>query len=1000
MVRWALVVGLFLAGCDDGSSPSGGVELDAGAMDAMVDAAPDLGVDAAPMPDAGAAFVQPRFERAGDDFYDTPWPSDARLTPEGAPDLSGFPAVGPTFARLIADVHANLRGFATMPVVFVPFEHDLSGLGLPTPAESVAAESPIQLLALGANCGRRIPVEVAVRAEADRYVRANTLQVKNTVGTVLTPGEPHALVVRTGFGAEAGRPARPAPDFVAAWAGDGSRASAALEPLRTCLPQTGLSADELAVATVFTPQDPVAELQAMWARAMDPAVETRAPVAFGRDGVWSRRRLRITTYSGLVEMPVFQRGDSPYTQVGGGLVRDAEGRPEIQRWEPVPFAVARREFTDEAPFEGPRPALVFIDGTGWRPWSHLRGRWMNAALDAGFVVFSFMPQFHGARAGFEGEPEAITFNFVNPEAGRTNFRQQAVEIAFFSRVIREQLIGLPDLPPIDGTRIAYGGHSQGALAGALAAAVDRGSYAAWVLNGVSSYLSLTVLERKDILDFERVVRGLLANPGPLDAFSPALAMMQMASEVVDPHNFARQWRGSAANPAGNHVFVINGFNDDTTTPRGMDHLTLSAQLPTVGPPGWNIDPFGVGVPPQVSLPLAGNAEALDGSPLTLATWLDPVRGHFTVHRDATLQQMTLGFWRSALAGAVPVLAPNAELACADGADDDEDGAVDCADADCAARAPCIETRCADEADDDGNGLVDCADPACADASVCHERICDDEADNDGDGLVDCADPSCARREPCAETACRDTRDGDGDGLVDCDDPDCQPTAACHETDCDDGVDNDRDGLTDCADDECASTLACPEPDCADGLDDDENGWADCADPRCYGAEVCPSPLEAACDDGADDDGDGLVDCADPDCAAACASDHCGDGDLGTAVGIAVFQGDLADYSDDWDPGDCTPLGSGKDAPEVALRWEAPADGRYLVSTLGSAADTVLTVFPADCDRGRELACQDDQPGVTTSALTIEAQAGDAVVFVVAGYGADDDAPVVLHVLPR
>src|SRR5690606_27715735 len=108
------------------------------------------------------------------------------------------------------------------------------------------------------------------------------------------------------------------------------------------------------------------------------------------------------------------------------------------------------------------------------------------------------------------------------------------------------------------------------------------------------------------------------------------------------------------------------------------------------------------------------------------------------------------------------------------------------------------TSCGDGADEDCDGLVDCADPDCGGA-VCGpggatctasgtcpcpsgftERICGDGNDDDCDGLVDCADADCDGRScgesgmvcragecTCSESIefCND-RDEDCDGVVD------------------------------------------------------------------------------------------------------------------------------------------------------------------------------------------------------------------------------------------
>ncbi|MCB9648038.1 MAG: M4 family metallopeptidase [Deltaproteobacteria bacterium] len=94
------------------------------------------------------------------------------------------------------------------------------------------------------------------------------------------------------------------------------------------------------------------------------------------------------------------------------------------------------------------------------------------------------------------------------------------------------------------------------------------------------------------------------------------------------------------------------------------------------------------------------------------------------------------------------------------------------------------------------------------------EVCDDNIDNDGDGAVDCADSDCANDPVCAPPPaeiCDDNIDNDGDGAVDCADSDCANDPVCAPPPaeiCDDNVDNDGDGATDCADSDCANDPVC------------------------------------------------------------------------------------------------------------------------------------------------------------------------------------------------
>ena len=197
-----------------------------------------------------------------------------------------------------------------------------------------------------------------------------------------------------------------------------------------------------------------------------------------------------------------------------------------------------------------------------------------------------------------------------------------------------------------------------------------------------------------------------------------------------------------------------------------------------------------------------------------------------------------------------------------------------------------ETECADGLDNNLNGASDCYDPLCGRSPNClaREANCSDGVDNDSDRFTDCADGDCAGDFRCAgEFDCSNGFDDDGDGVSDCADGDCSADAACSvESEiCGNAIDDDSDGLSDCADPDCASDAACFEFECNDYLDDDGDGQTDCLDPDCNGLPQC----QEICDDGIDNDGDALVDCFDVACrgSAFCPQQRC--------VGLGTFAYD-------------------------------------------------------------------------------------------------------------
>ncbi len=992
--------------CTEDTTNQAQIDLDAGTEDAAQNDAGDMGtledtIEDEDTSEPPSPFLTFRYQPEATDFYRTPWPSNGRLREGGTPDMSGFPDDESIIRSFLDTIEQEITGFASMPIFYLAMEGDLSDTSLPDPVASIEAGSPIQLMDLSPEgCGTLVPINASLRQGTDPFTKDHQLlQVRNVIGTVLRPGIPYGLLIKKSLGTPDGRSALRPDNFEQALQGDGTEQAASLEPLHTCATTANIDLDQIAVATVMTPQDPVKELRLLRDFVMDPdRLETRQIKNWRRSDPWSRNNRNLLSYEGVMEVPIFQNGTSPYEPTGGGFVQDDQGVPQVQRWEEVDLIIAMR--TLEEPWEGPRPVLVFMDGTGWSPWNQLFSNWINEALDAGFVVASFMPQFHGGRGGFLGSPDLSSFNFLNPAAGRTNFRQQAAETSYFLRILREQIDGIEGLPALTLDKVVYGGQSQGSLCGALVAATET-DYSAYVFNGLSANLTQTLLYRKDPVDFAGLIKTFFGIRDDLDEFHPVPQLMQTGAEVVDPHNYAIHWRGWDANPTGNHILVTNGLGDSTTTPRGMEHLTLSGNIAPIAPLAWEIDPENISNLEPTLLPVTGNTQSLSGDHLTIATYLNADTGHFTIYRRAFAREMAVNFWQSALTQDTPTISTTREFQCGDGHDDDQDGLIDCEDTDCDGRAPCNEQFCEDDLDNDNDGLINCEDPDCLGHTSCVETTCDDGIDDDFDTLTDCEDPDCASKAPCGEELCGDGVDDDNDGDMDCEDTDCARNALCVELNCGDREDSDGDGLTDCDDPDCLGSYLCIEVDCDDNEDNDSNGQTDCDDFVCQlRLDECRPPQEEACDDNDDNDEDGLTDCEDPDCATSCAQDTCADANLGVATGQMLFRGLLEDADDDYYAGDCVQLGDGGGTRDISLLWTAPETGIYTFSTYGSRADTVLSIYPDTCDRDQELACDDDAPPLRSSELRAEVQQGVSLVLVISAYDADAIEQVFLHIFPE
>jgi len=587
----------------------------------------------------------PRFDPTAGDFYRMPWPSDARLHPDGGVDLSDLPHASSNFAKLYITAVRAVHGFSTMPAIYIPFTQ-AEGLGadaLPSPKQTLEADATIQLIDLSEEaCGKRTPLEVVFDAQGGKFVDAQTLKISPVPGWVLRPATPYALIVTTQFGAPAHTTAR-TQAFADALNGEADDAALnrSFDPLRRCLPDTPLDAEEIAIATVFHTQDPAAETRAMREVVWSPSTPVSELTNWYLDEGTSNAQRAV--YIAHAPFPIFQKGVPPYRSEGG-MEFDASGLPIIQRWESVPFLV-----TVPPDHPGPLKLLIWSGGTGAVLGNHLNRRHWLEALANGFAIAEFVPQFHKFRGDGNFDSTMDSFNFLNPVAGRTGFRQQAAETSYFIRLLSEKVAHHPDLPPIDTERIFYGGHSQGSLVGSMVAGSEP-RIDTYLFSGVAAYLTETILTRKDPFDIADLLQSLLQDPTPLDRFHPFIQMAQLGADVVDGQNYAPHWAGWPEHPGGSNIFIINGQHDDTTSVLGMNALLTAGDIHPVGHPGWNIDPYGLRDVETYPTPVHGNRNAFNGEPLTVGAYLHADTGHFTFFDIPEANQAGVNFWISSADG--------------------------------------------------------------------------------------------------------------------------------------------------------------------------------------------------------------------------------------------------------------------------------------------------------------------------------------------------------------
>ena len=308
---------------------------------------------------------------------------------------------------------------------------------------------------------------------------------------------------------------------------------------------------------------------------------------------------------------------------------------------------------------------------------------------------------------------------------------------------------------------------------------------------------------------------------------------------------------------------------------------------------------------------------------------------------------------------------------------------------CSIETAATETNCADGADDDADGAVDCADSDCASDGACATPAedCANGSDDDGDGQADCADSDCAAAPDCATPEdCAVAGDEDGDGSADCADSDCATVDGCFEV-CDDGVDNNGDGTTDCADPTCSDAVVC-ESFCGDGVVDAGEGCDNGEANSDIDPDACRNNCQPAfCGDGVFDTGEQCdsgtnnSDTQADSCRTTCKLPTCGDGAVDTGE-QCDSGGDNSDTAADACRTSCALPTCGDGAVDTGEGCDAGADnsdtavdGCRTNCARSTCGDGVLDTGEA-CDNG--AANSDTTPGACRTRCVL-AYCGDGTV---------------------
>jgi hypothetical protein len=704
-----LGLGLLSVGCSTGDASAPPVKMGHDASPGT-DGGHDAARDAQACTPSTCTEVLMDFT-GGSTFFDSPFPSDARLTSAGLPDLSGFPNNPPVAlaTSVLALAQNGPRAFGTTSSIYFRFTSAVSSESAATlydPHPSLSSDATVFIIDVDPGSpalGKRSAARGLFLANAGPFGASNLFAVLPYQGVPLLPATRYAAVILTTLLDSHGRPLGVAPAMALLAQGEkpeGMSAAAFSEYQDglTALKQASVDVSTIAGMTVFTTDTPTADYE----KVKNAMLALPVPQI---SGPWVPYEVfpSYCVYQSTIPMPEYQGGVAPYSTAGGGWVFDSSGNPVLQGYQQANIVVTIPRTT--MPTAGyPLTVMSRTGAGGNRP---LVDRGTQATNGGPPIVAGSGPAMYYAAAGFAGmsidgplgglrnptDPDTANnedytvFNVANPVALRDNVRQSAAELSLAASIASSLTLNVTACPGantpeggparFDAGTLAIMSHSMGSTISPLTLAFEP-RYRAAILSGAGGSWIENIVYKLDPLPLQPILSDLLGiSPGSgytLGEGDPLVNMFQWAAESADAPVYDSRTIHHPVDAPAHNVLKVQGIIDHYILPPICNATTLSLGLDLAGPELDSTTPGLASYTPLdavidlsgrklITLPAAGNVTTVDGGLVTAIVTQHPSDGiedgHEVIFQTDPPKHEYMCFLLSLAAGQTPLIPADA-----------------------------------------------------------------------------------------------------------------------------------------------------------------------------------------------------------------------------------------------------------------------------------------------------------------------------------------------------